>query len=596
MKLHRFNFRIIKHLKYLAPALILSFSNTLGVCSAALAESYDPNFNCSDIKLVYARESGAELGDLNYERFTTAFLGAFKDSGLSIGIYELGTKEGGYDGNSYPSPGVGIETWQRFKTSIGAFISAGETYSYGESVKEGAREMVYFVNRYSSACPNSKIVLAGYSQGAQVVSLSLQSLAPSKIYAALTFGDPKLYLPEGKFNPLTVSTPACSEGRAVHSPYRANVPDCYAYKGILGGYVPYQPSSEYDGKVHAYCQFHDIICSAYIDPDRWYSGHASYKETGAYDVASKKVYDMIFEIEENPVKNLAILFDATESMNKMIGKYKSDTIKSAKKVLSEGGKVALYTFGDLKERDIEQLCDFSTCSEENISSLINSIETKGGGDDPESVLSGSYKMMQELHWSFGANKSVLVVTDNKPLNPDRDGTTLAQVKSLSYEIDPVNIYVLTKPSMADAFSELTSLTNGKVYTTDDEDALALFETDFSSFDPAETYNSGAPVVSTLSNINLQKSGTSSASLSFETDGIGTVLIVNDDVLGYLETNTVELADLDFSKETTVCLASVSTNGYRSETVCETISADEGKGSSTTVSEQVIPKAPKTGRR
>ena len=204
--------------------------------------------------------------------------------------------------------------------------------------------------------------------------------------------------------------------------------------------------------------------------------------------------------------------------------------------------------------------------------------------------------MQELHWSFGANKSILVVTDNKPLNPDRDGTTLAQVKSLSYEIDPVNIYVLTKPSMADAFSELTSLTNGKVYTTDDEDALALFETDFSSFDPTETYNSGAPVVSSISNINLEKSGTSSATLSFETDGIGTVLIVNDDVLGYLETNSVELTNVDFSKETTVCLASVSTNGYRSEPVCETISAEEGKGSLATVSEQAIPKAPKTGRR
>ncbi len=599
MRLHKYNFHT-KHInmRNLALALTLLFSSMGGVSSVAFSESrleslkQDPNFACSDIKLVYARESGAELHSLNYERFTTAFLDAFKDSNLSVSIYELGTKEGGYDGNSYPSPGVGIETWQRFKTSIGAYISAGETYSYGKSVKEGSREAIYFIENYKLLCPTSKVVMAGYSQGAQVVSLSLQSLDASLVYAALTFGDPKLYLPEGKFNPITYSTPACSEGRSAYSIYRANVPDCYAYQGILGGYIPYQSSPDYDGKLKAYCQYHDIICSAYLDLDRWYSGHASYKETGAYNEASKAVYNMIQGIEESPTKNLAILFDSTDSMQPFIGKYKDDTIKTAKKVLSEGGKVSLYTFSDLNEKNVEELCDFSTCSSDNITDLINNIGLQGGGDEPESALSASFTVMKRLNWDAGANKSLLIVTDAPFLNPDRDGITEKDVQNLSYSIDPVNIYVLTNPENENEYKDLTSLTNGKVYTTENYNPLEAFESDLESALPSDPINAGSPIVATTSSISLKKSSNASLSLAFETDGVGNVLVINGDIMGYLTDNSVEITDVDFFQETTVCLAPVSTSGFRGELSCESFSGVQELNNNLIT----IPKAPKTGKK
>ena len=591
MRLHRFRFKKFS-LKPLAFVLILAFSNLSTISSAAFAtsESFltDPNFACTNIKVVYARESGAELGSLNYERFTEAFFGVFGDDEPSISVYELGTHPGGYDGSSYPSPGIGIETWARFKTTIGAYVSAGETYSYGESVKEGAREAVYFIKNYKKVCPNSKVVMAGYSQGAQVVSLSLQSLDPSLVFSALTFGDPKLFLPEGRFNAFTASTPACDQGRAVYSPYRANVPDCFAYQGILGGYVPYQPSSGYDGKLKAYCQYHDVICSAYVDPARWYSGHASYKESGAYVAASKDVYNQYFGIENSvPERNVAILFDVSSSMTSMIGKFKNDAIKTAEKVFSQGGKVALYTYSDLRERDVEKLCDFSTCTAESVSDLINAITLEGGGDDPESMLSASYKLMKELRWSAGANKSVFVITDAGFHDPDHDGITSEDVLNLSYEIDPVSIFVLTEPESAGSYAELTSRTNGAVYTSVDDDAVLKFDVASESADPTTAINSGTPTISEVSNLLLEPSGPSSLKLSFENSGPYAILTINEDVVGVMDTNFLEIADVDFSRDTTVCLAPVSDTNFRGETICSTYSRNPES--------IVIPKAPNTGR-
>ena len=85
----------------------------------------------------------------------------------------------------------------------------------------------------SASCPGTKYVVGGYSQGAMVVSKALGSLNADRIIYAATFGDPKIYLPEGKG-----ILPAACRGENL-SDYRMYVPDCQAYKGLLGAYVPY---------------------------------------------------------------------------------------------------------------------------------------------------------------------------------------------------------------------------------------------------------------------------------------------------------------------------------------------------------------------
>ncbi|MBR5621409.1 cutinase family protein [Candidatus Saccharibacteria bacterium] len=204
--------------------------------------------SCDDIKIIFARGSGQKLGESEYQTFkselTTQLTGSPE---LTYSFYELGTAS--QDGHQYPA----IEL--DFLTTISATISAGSAFKYGESVSEGMAELTAYTSNLSTTCPETKFVLAGYSQGAQVVSISAPKISPEKIIYAATFGDPKLYLPEGK----GINPPACS-GQNL-SPYRAYAPNCKTYQGSLGAKNPYQESG-WDGKLGLYCNDKDLICGA----------------------------------------------------------------------------------------------------------------------------------------------------------------------------------------------------------------------------------------------------------------------------------------------------------------------------------------------
>lgn len=590
--------------KYLAVALILLIS---GVFSSYQAVSYSDKYPyggveylaCTDFKFIFARGSGAEVGsERDFVPFKQAVDEVFGGSPYSYSFYELGSRPDGWKGYSYPAPGIGISTWQRFETSIGALLSGGEYNAYGDSVENGAIEALYYTFAMEHACPNTKIVYAGYSQGAQVISRALQQAGPTEFFAALTFGDPKLYLPEGKLDLFSMSTQACRGEK--YSDYRAFVPDCYAYEGILGGYKPYQSSAKHSGRLKAYCQFHDVICSSYIDLDKLVYGHASYAEQGTYKRAIQDVYNMIKPATYvRPAQDVAILFDVTGSMGPLIAQYKSEAIAVAKRTLEKGGKVALYTYGDLEEVNPVQLCNFETCNGDNVESYIKTLTVSGGGDTPESLLSASYTLMRELRWDMGANKSLVVLTDADYHNPDRDGITLDDVVSLSKSIDPVNIYVLTEEEYADSYSELTGLTDGTVYTSNIASAFDDIETEILSRDPGAIYISTdltAPTISEVNNVTLTQTSSSSAKLTFDTDAAASIISLNDMPAGYTTERSIEITDLDFNRELTVCVSPVSSTGYRGEAKCTTFENTTTDEPEVTNKPSVIalPKAPNTG--
>jgi cutinase len=56
---------------------------------------------------------------------------------------------------------------------------------------QGAKVMAQLAQKVATACPDSKVVLAGYSQGAEQVRGALMNLpAQNNVAAAVTFGDP----------------------------------------------------------------------------------------------------------------------------------------------------------------------------------------------------------------------------------------------------------------------------------------------------------------------------------------------------------------------------------------------------------------------
>lgn len=414
--------------------------------------------SCVDVQFVFARGSGEKLNGPSYNAWRTAIEQRMKSSIASYDFYELGTAE--QAGHKYPAATVsgGVEGVTNL---IGAAISGGALFKFGESVDEGAAELKAYYSSTLERCPNTKFILGGYSQGAMLISRTLDELDSSKIIYISTFGDPKLYLPEGKRRLL--KKPEACYGRNL-SNYRTNVSDCYAYEGVLGSYQPYQPEGYID-KLGAWCNKSDIMCSSKLD----IGDHTSYISENFYDEAGaiivSKISDYFGTYETsmpNALHEVAFLIDNTDSMHYVHDEYR-DTIQDfAARVAKSGGRIALFEFGELAEgtKTLKQ-CGFD-CSIEEFEQKYDNIDALGGGDRAESALSGLMTTMNSLDWTNGATKSIVLLTDALYHSPDRDGTTLDDVVKRSLEIDPVNMYVIKSGDGKEQYSELVERTNGGI--------------------------------------------------------------------------------------------------------------------------------------
>ncbi|KAL9623499.1 MAG: hypothetical protein Q9160_002179 [Pyrenula sp. 1 TL-2023] len=111
-------------------------------------------------------------------------------------IFARGTTESGNVGSI-----VGPPFLQALNSRLGANNIAAQGVNYPATVagylaggdRGGAATLASLTNQAASKCPNTKIVLSGYSQGAQVVHLGaallFQSVA-NRVAAVVLFGDP----------------------------------------------------------------------------------------------------------------------------------------------------------------------------------------------------------------------------------------------------------------------------------------------------------------------------------------------------------------------------------------------------------------------
>ena len=405
--------------------------------------------SCPDLRIIYARGSGATRFDnADYQAFKSSLESKLKDTNLT---YE-------FDDLDYPAIGIAGDN---LKVALGAFISGGEAYEFGDSVKQGINKLASLVN--DNSCRNTKYVIAGYSQGAMVVSGSLEKINPNQLIYSATFGDPKIYLPEG-----AGPVPIACKGEGL-SDYRAYVPDCRAHKGLLGAKEPYV-TADYTGKLGTWCNKFDIFCSSHFS----ITSHTSYDTDNLYEDASRLIFSKIanyYEFKNSYASphDTAFLIDSTQSMNYLINNYKAEALKLAKETLDKGGRIALYDYRDLISgyQPIER-CNFESCDIETFERGLNEIETDGGGDPPESLLSSSFQVMKKLKWKLGSTKSLVILTDGGYHSPDLDGTTFYDVVSLSKQIDPVNFYIVTIPDRADIYQSLAEATDGAVVIYSDE--------------------------------------------------------------------------------------------------------------------------------
>ncbi|MBR2989464.1 VWA domain-containing protein [Candidatus Saccharibacteria bacterium] len=339
-------------------------------------------------------------------------------------------------------------------------------------------ELQNYIGSVSSNCKNTKFVLSGYSQGAMVITNTIPSLDPNKITYVANFGDPKLYLPEGKG-----LIPDACKGKNL-SPYREYAPNCHTSAGSLGAKKPYQESG-WAGKIGLWCRDKDIICGAGVKITKNSStsasegiignaiaSHVSYvKEGQVKDIAETIVKKLEKSFKSQvPVKNTVastnrdtiILIDVSNSMDSHINSYKSEAKRLAKQTIDAGGRVALFTYNDLLYDRPTKLTDFGSSYDEFVAA-INDIETYGGGDAPEDTLYAALYAMDTVSWRAGATKTIVIITDAGYHDPDRYGNTTKKVIEHSLEIDPVNIYVVGDRNNELQYTELISGTNGGFY-------------------------------------------------------------------------------------------------------------------------------------
>lgn len=518
---------------------------TLLLCSVFLPPPNTHADSCPNLQLIFIRGSGDSLNGPSFQAFKNALIPKLQTTALSYTFIDL----------DYPAVPIGLNN---FSTSLGALVSGGESYKFGRSINAGVAQLTTHINH--TTCPHTKFIIGGYSQGAMVLSKALPSLNASRIIYTATFGDPKLYLPEGKG-----SYPSACRNQNL-SPYRVYVPDCYAHHGLLGGYKPYSPPAFKD-KLGTWCNKFDLFCSSHLS----LNDHLAYISDHLYEDASRMIFSKITTAFNLPKRitsphDTAILIDSTGSMARFIDRYKAEALRLAKETLSANGRIALFEYRDLNDPfSPREHCNFSTCTLETFTTALDHITVAGGGDLPESLLSASFTAMKALRWRYGATKSLIALTDASFHSPDLDGTNFEQVVNLSHSIDPVNFYIITEPNIAPIYQPLAIATDGKVVSTTENFKL-LTNFIMERFDSLPKVELSKPrALPTLQIDNFSQSSPTSTKITFTTTASKILVTLNDTILGFTTNNSITLTDLLPYQENIVGLTPIS-DSLRGETI------------------------------
>ena len=355
--------------------------------------------DCSDFEFIFARGSGQSLEDIDYKTYKNEVESALKDKNLKYEFYELGTEENGYPAFSP----------KNVTSVLGTYLSAGESYGFGESVEKGVGELISHMKAETKRCKNKKYILSGYSQGAFVIDKTLPYLNSEKIVYVATFGDPKLYLPEGK------TKTACQNYGL--SRYRVYVPDCEVEEGIFGGMNPYEDKN-YKNKRGVWCNMNDFICGSNLNFTDLWKGHTTYvSNDNGYkkfsSVISEKISDSTTENSETTARysdakkrDMVVVYDFR-------GAPFGDKLKHRLTDIAEHGTrisvYALYTFGN-SNKVLEEMIPFTN---DNIDKKIDEMNYKlslsvgnipGGGNN---LLYAVKELSKNIKWEQGSERNIL---------------------------------------------------------------------------------------------------------------------------------------------------------------------------------------------
>lgn len=476
----------------------------------AMSTNVQSSPTCKTVQPVFARGSGEPLGAKHYQRFS-AQLRTRINSSIANETYELGAGWPEYNYRYQLYPAVKVSGTSTFTTGLGAKMSDGEALSYGRSVQAGVFELIQFISAQSAKCPNTKYILGGYSQGAQVIGETLYHLPSSytnRIVFVALFGDPKLHLPEGE----GIWPPACRGKGFSH--WRRDVPNCHTDNGTLGARDPYIPLT-YAGKVGLWCNAKDWICGSTKNPLNS-SGHEDYSTVnGPIDKAAReaaiKLASLLPATNRQYIntglfvndgsqarKNISYVWQVNASTQSLYWHAKTSLLTSAQRIWLQDGRVALAPYLDLTQGSFSWVSpsigiDRPASPNRGLFPINDNLHFTDRLEyysyQPHTNTPGSEFLlvaatnMDLLPWQHGTDKATIFIAEQINLESGRLRYLESEKKWVpirdylarrAIEIDPVNLYfILGNTGSTENAEYLADATGGKVITYDPNDPSSI---------------------------------------------------------------------------------------------------------------------------
>jgi hypothetical protein len=363
----------------------------------------------------------------------------------------------------YPAQGILRDYTVLGKTFHG--LPDFESYRYFNSMLKGRDRIVELAKK----CPGSKIILAGFSQGAHAIMEALPRIARSRVLAVTLFGNPEFKAAYGSRGDFDV-------GRTgIAATPRTSFPD------------------NLKGRLYDYCHGRDPVCQGFVQcrlvstvcyPNFDFGQHTNYDGSTEMWSAVATVARLIRDdqgsrgtplpepapIAKGPV-DVVFSIDTTGSMEPIISEVASNVQAMAGQLAtaSPDFRLALVTY-----RDGPPYCDdeYQAVTVQNFTTdtgafneAVDSLIAEGGCDTDESVYTGAMQGLG-LAWRPDATHVMIMAGDAPGHDPDPvTGFTAADVIARANAI-PAFIYGLDG-DFASSFYPLADGTGGQVYSVSD---------------------------------------------------------------------------------------------------------------------------------
>ena len=318
-----------------------------------------------------------------------------------------------------------------------------------------------YLGTVTAACPAMKLVVMGYSQGAQAAGDDLAT-EPSSITDHVAqfvmFGDPR-------FNPDAISYTYGTFDPRDHG---------------LAGPRSVSDFSSWSSRVESWCNQNDVVCQGAG------KGHSSsqhsqdlYLSNYSTTVANfiRKSVGWAFTKPSFPI-DLAFAIDSTGSMASSIDGVKAAASKMASTLSANGAdfRVGLVDYKDTNQGDpyAARVDTAFTNSVPSFSNGLSTITASGGGDYPEAVYSGLMRAINDLSWRNGVRKAIIVMGDAPGKDPEPvSGFTRSSVLAAAKALDPAEIFPIpigTDP--VGFFQPLADGSGGQLFKASDPSQVA----------------------------------------------------------------------------------------------------------------------------